>query len=598
MREEHNSELVALVATPNGYYASTGISSDPITGQPAIHNTPSGVHYRSLPSVFSHWAFWSIPVIILFAFFYPFLASYLSIESRRYYPKRVPVFLRAVAEILAVIFFIGFGSLELLAQESQLYSQLEAQDWGRHDSVTTYQYDANGSLTQKVTTEPAKTTTESFDYNLENRLSKHTKTVDDGTDVTVTASQYTYNQSGIRIKKGETVSVNGQQVSEDTKVFLIDSYNHTGYAQVLEEFDGGSPTPVMSYTIGDDVISQTKGTSPLPLTSYLLYDGHGSTRQLADATANITAQYSFDAYGHMLGTEAGAQPQQATSLLYSGEQFDTGLQNYYLRARYYNQSNGRFNRLDPFAGSRQDPQSLHKYAYCHNEPVNGTDPSGLMTLIEMMTVVSVISIILVSATVGYKMTGTLSGAIFGGLAGVALAISFWRSGGFPTGFWGVAKSIAIGVLNVILYFASRALIEERLGVEPLSRSDKREAIVRLFTGGAWASVFPFSRGGALSAGAVNSIIVGWDWRSDAGIEQNLIRIGADAIAGAMIAYIAFGFGIGVAYASGITTTALTFAFAEAVAGTVGPLLPTVISDGAKEVWKKEHPRSYRRIYGW
>ena len=49
---------------------------------------------------------------------------------------------------------------------------------------------------------------------------------------------------------------------------------------------------------------------------------------------------------------------------------------YYLRARYYDPLNGRFNQTDPFAGSPQDPQSLHKYLYAHANPVNGIDPSG------------------------------------------------------------------------------------------------------------------------------------------------------------------------------------------------------------------------------
>jgi RHS repeat-associated protein len=67
-----------------------------------------------------------------------------------------------------------------------------------------------------------------------------------------------------------------------------------------------------------------------------------------------------------------------TTLLYSGEMTDqlTGLQ--YLRARYYNPATGTFNRLDPFAGNFRDPQSLHKYLYTHGDPVNGSDPSGLM----------------------------------------------------------------------------------------------------------------------------------------------------------------------------------------------------------------------------
>jgi RHS repeat-associated protein len=57
---------------------------------------------------------------------------------------------------------------------------------------------------------------------------------------------------------------------------------------------------------------------------------------------------------------------------------ETGLQ--YLRARYYSPDTGRFNRLDPFIGNTQDPQSLHKYLYAHANPVMGADPTGLFTL--------------------------------------------------------------------------------------------------------------------------------------------------------------------------------------------------------------------------
>jgi hypothetical protein len=49
----------------------------------------------------------------------------------------------------------------------------------------------------------------------------------------------------------------------------------------------------------------------------------------------------------------------------------------YLRARYYNPASGTFNRLDPFAGNMQDPQSLHKYLYVHGDPIQGVDPTGL-----------------------------------------------------------------------------------------------------------------------------------------------------------------------------------------------------------------------------
>ena len=74
--------------------------------------------------------------------------------------------------------------------------------------------------------------------------------------------------------------------------------------------------------------------------------------------------------------EAAGQGAALTSLGYSGEHFDAKAQQQYLRARFYNPANGRFNRLDPFAGNMQDPQSLHKYAYVHGDPIGGVDPSG------------------------------------------------------------------------------------------------------------------------------------------------------------------------------------------------------------------------------
>lgn len=83
--------------------------------------------------------------------------------------------------------------------------------------------------------------------------------------------------------------------------------------------------------------------------------------------------FHYDAFGNALGFDPALA---ATLFLYSGEQTDrTGLQ--YLRARYYDPAVGRFNSLDPAAGDWQDPQSLHKYLYCHADPVLGVDPTGL-----------------------------------------------------------------------------------------------------------------------------------------------------------------------------------------------------------------------------
>jgi len=96
----------------------------------------------------------------------------------------------------------------------------------------------------------------------------------------------------------------------------------------------------------------------------------------------------------MLGGEPGVTDAAATNLLYSGEYQSFELQQQYLRARWYDQGSGRFNRLDPFKGSNSDPQSLHKYAYAHLNPVMGVDPSGEFTLVEIMVAVGVVALLI------------------------------------------------------------------------------------------------------------------------------------------------------------------------------------------------------------
>ena len=245
-------------------------------------------------------------------------------------------------------------------------------------SSATYDYDANGSLISKIVTpDPSAHSLQpsaySYTYNLENRLSSAQITRIDNGSVLDISTAYHYNHSGIRVSANSTITNHTTNaIFDNHKTFLVDASNHTGYAQVLEEFEDLSGTPTISYTIGNDVISQatTSGTSAL------MYDGHGSTRLLTDSTGSITNRYSYDAYGIMLGGNPTSLQPTTSSLLYSGEAFDVNLQQQYLRARWYDQNNGRFNRLDPFIGNNSDPQSLHKYTYTHNDPIYGIDPTG------------------------------------------------------------------------------------------------------------------------------------------------------------------------------------------------------------------------------
>jgi hypothetical protein len=45
-------------------------------------------------------------------------------------------------------------------------------------------------------------------------------------------------------------------------------------------------------------------------------------------------------------------------------------------ARWMDPNTGRFQTMDSYEGDQEDPQSLHRYSYTLNDPVNMLDPSG------------------------------------------------------------------------------------------------------------------------------------------------------------------------------------------------------------------------------
>ncbi|MCS7090337.1 MAG: RHS repeat-associated core domain-containing protein [Verrucomicrobiota bacterium] len=85
-----------------------------------------------------------------------------------------------------------------------------------------------------------------------------------------------------------------------------------------------------------DLISQRE--VPSGAIYYFIYDGHGSTRALADGNGNLVNAFAYDAYGSLIATNSSPQ----TVYLYCGEQFDPHLGFYYLRARYLHPGTGRF----------------------------------------------------------------------------------------------------------------------------------------------------------------------------------------------------------------------------------------------------------------
>jgi RHS repeat-associated protein len=220
--------------------------------------------------------------------------------------------------------------------------------------IIEYAYDDNGNTLTKSINGSLDT---SYTYNKENRM------VQAITPISTIIN--TYDAGGIR---------QAQTVDGVTTFYLVDQ--NRAYAQVLEE-QNDLFIPQITYVYGDDLISQTQGG----IAHTFGYDGLGSTRILTDTSGVVQNNYAYQAFGE-IDYQLGTVP---NNYLFTGEQYDNNVGFYYLRARFYNPSNGRFTQMDTFQGMVYEPKSLHKYLYTHSDPINNIDPSGNITLQGLLT---------------------------------------------------------------------------------------------------------------------------------------------------------------------------------------------------------------------
>jgi RHS repeat-associated protein len=253
-----------------------------------------------------------------------------------------------------------------------------------------YQYDSVGNRLSRTSTVTAvPTTTYAFDAN--DRLM--TDAYDANGNTTVSAGNtYAYDfEDHLASQNGGAVTNiydgDGNRAAKTaggvTTRYLVDDRNLTGYAQVLEEIVGGAVQRV--YTYGLNRISQSQAIG----TSFYGYDGHGSVRILTDTAGAVTDRYDYDAFGNII-SQAGSTP---NVYLYSGEQFDSNLALTYLRSRYLRAPDGRFLTADRFEGNPNDPLSLGRYLYARGNPINVSDPSGNVSLVDVSAAVSIYGIL-------------------------------------------------------------------------------------------------------------------------------------------------------------------------------------------------------------
>jgi RHS repeat-associated protein len=261
-------------------------------------------------------------------------------------------------------------------QVYRLTSEAISNDPGGQNGTVSYtSYDAVGNrlaMTSTLNAVPGGT----FSYDQNDRLAGDAYDAN-GNTVSSAGIADTYDFENHMLTHGAVTMVydgDGDRVAETvggvTTKFLVDTLNPTGLPQVMDETVSGAVTRTYAYGLQRISENQLVGSTWTP--SFYGYDGHGNVRFLTTSAGAVTDSYDYDAFGLPI-TTTGSTP---NNFLYSGEQYDSALGAYYLRARYYNPATGRFLVMDPYAGTMQDPATLQKYLYTRNNPVNFVDPSG------------------------------------------------------------------------------------------------------------------------------------------------------------------------------------------------------------------------------
>ena len=164
-------------------------------------------------------------------------------------------------------------------------------------------------------------------------------------------ANYKYDSSGRRVYE----NVNGQET-----YFTYEGKSN----RVLAEIDSAG-TLKKYYTWGPEV--QLLSFTVDGTTYYTVSNGHGDIIQLTDENGDAVASYTYDAWGNILsetGSAASLNPYR-----YAGYRYDESTGVYYLNARYYNPSLGKFLSSDAVF-------SNNLYVYCYNNPLTYVDPIG------------------------------------------------------------------------------------------------------------------------------------------------------------------------------------------------------------------------------
>jgi RHS repeat-associated protein len=253
--------------------------------------------------------------------------------------------------------------------------------WGQsYGTVGGLSDDRWSNLTQVATTECSTTTLGATASATTNQLSASGFGYDLSGNMTGDGS-YTYTFDG----ENRLVSAAGTATGTWTYVYdgnglRVEKSNASGGTLYFRSYSGKtiaetdlSGNIVSEYVFfGDQRIARRDASNNV---YYYYFDQVGSTVTVTNSSGTSCYDATFSPYGQEFST-VNTCP-QSVDYKFAGYERDaeTGLD--YAFARYYDSRLGRFLSPDPYLGALSNPQTLNRYAYVANNPLNITDPTGL-----------------------------------------------------------------------------------------------------------------------------------------------------------------------------------------------------------------------------
>jgi RHS repeat-associated protein len=260
-------------------------------------------------------------------------------------------------------------------------------DNGQQSYVVNYDYDVFGNRYQKQTQNPsnpfAPVWVEAAHIDQATNRFNSNVTYDNTGNVTV--------DSKFRLRKFQYDANNRlKQTKNLDDTNAVDSI-FVGKGQRVAIQVGGSLTSVLVYDGMGKLLAEYNTTTLNGGTQYNFTDQQGTPRLVTSNQGSVISRHDYLPYGDdvlngigMRSSGQGYGGPETSRQKYTGMEKDEASGLSHTLWREYDSSSGRWTAPDPYGGSMTigDPQSFNRYSYALNNPVNGRDPSGLMTMID------------------------------------------------------------------------------------------------------------------------------------------------------------------------------------------------------------------------